>query len=316
MQDIMKIVFFGSSEFAVPSLEGLAKREEVVLVVTQPDRKRGRFLKLGTTPLKIAADKLGIETLQPDNVNAKDSIEYLKKLCIDIFVVVSFGQILSKRLLEIPKLYCLNVHASLLPKYRGAAPINWAILNGEKETGVSIIKMNERMDEGDIILKESVIIDADEDAVTLSKKLSQKGAMSLLKSIDLIKKNALSLVRQNNREATYAPKLKKGDGLIDWNLSANEIYNKVRAFVPWPGCFTHWDKKILKIWKARPHFNFTSEDAKPGTILAVDKNYILVAAGQSAIKIEELQLEGKRRMKIEEFIAGHKDMVKGIILGD
>jgi methionyl-tRNA formyltransferase len=309
----MKIVFFGSSEFAVPVLGALKKKEEIILVVTQPDRKKGRSLKTAPTPLKIEAERLGLDIFQPNNVNDRNSIEQLEKYCADVFVVVSFGQILSKRLLEMPKLYCLNVHASLLPKYRGAAPISWALLNGEKETGITIIKMNEGMDEGDIILKEQVAIDREDDAIILSKKLSQKGAALLLESIDLIKNNAASFIKQNDADATYAPKLKKEDGLIDWGTGADEIYNKIRAFVPWPGCFTYWDRKILKIWKAMPDPDFITKDTKPGTLLAVNKNGILVNTGRGTIRIEELQLEGKRRMKIDEFIAGHKDMVKGKI---
>ena len=307
----MKIIFFGSSEFAVPVLEALKVKEEVSLVVTQPDRKKGRTLKLSHTPVKETALRLGIKTFQPDSVNTKDSIEYLKKSNADIFIVVSFGQILSGEVLALPKLYSLNVHASLLPKYRGAAPINQAIASGEKETGVTIIKMDERMDEGDIALKETVVIDERDDAVTLSARLSKKGAELLLKAIDSIKIKKINLLRQDDSLATYAPKLKKEDGLIDWCLSADEIYNRIRAFLPWPGCFTHWNEKILKIWKARS-IKTVDSGSKPGTVLEVKKGTIIVNTGKGAIAIEELQLQGKRRMNVEEFIAGHKDMLPGI----
>jgi len=290
----MKIIFFGSSEFAVPVLEGL----DVALVVTQPDRKKGRSQKISSTVVKMKADSLKIKAFQPEDVNSEESIEFLKGLGADIFVVVSFGQILSKKLLDLPKLYALNVHASLLPKYRGAAPINWAIANGEKETGVTIIKMNEKMDEGDIVLRETVLINKDEDAVELSKKLSKKGAEVLLKCLD----SSINFEKQDSSKATYAPKLKKEDGLIDWNWSAEEIYNRIRAFVPWPGCFTHLDKKILKIYKAsvRPE----PSDKKPGTILEITKEYISVSAGKGILNIKELQLESKRRMSVKEFIPG------------
>ena len=307
----MKIIFFGSSEFAVPVLEALKVKEEVSLVVTQPDRKKGRTLKLSHTPVKETALRLGIKTFQPDSVNTKDSIEYLKKSNADIFIVVSFGQILSGEVLALPKLYSLNVHASLLPKYRGAAPINQAIASGEKETGVTIIKMDERMDEGEIALKETVAIDERDDAVTLSKRLSKKGAELLLKAIDSIKIKKINFLRQDDSLATYAPKLKKEDGLIDWCLSADEIYNRIRAFLPWPGCFTHWNEKILKIWKARS-IKTVDSGSKPGTVLEVKKGTIIVNTGKGAIAIEELQLQGKRRMNVEEFIAGHKDMLPGI----
>ncbi len=307
----MKIIFFGSSEFAVPVLEALKDREEVSLVVTQPDRKKGRSLKKDSTPVKKLAGKIGIEVFQPSDVNAKDSIERLKRVGADVFIVVSFGQILKKEVLDIPKI-SLNAHASLLPKYRGAAPINWAIANSEKETGVTIIRMNEKMDEGDIILKETVSIGADEDAVTLSGKLSRKGGEALLRAVDLIKKGAAGFEKQIESDATFAPKLKKEDGLIDWSWDAKKIYNRIRAFVPWPGCFTYWDKKVLKICGARPHAE--SKTAKPGTVLEVTKDGILVSVGKGAIIVDELQPESKRRMRAEEFIAGHKELTPGTIL--
>ena len=313
----MKIIFFGSSDFAVPALEALKGKEEIVLVVTRPDRKKGRSLKMASTPIKVLAEESGIKTFQPDDVNSKSSIEYLKDFSAELFVVVSFGEILGRELLDIPRLYSINVHGSFLPKYRGAAPVNWALANGETQAGVSIIKMNEKMDEGDIVLKEAVSIDKDDDAVTLLKKLSIIGAGALLDSLDLIKGNEVKFTRQSSSEATYAPKLKKEDGLIDWSWSANKIYNRIRAFVPWPGCYTHWDGKILKIWRARPVNNTSSGGPSgPGTVLEVNKAGIIVAAGEGTfLRIEELQLEAKRRMNAEELIAGHKEISSGATLG-
>lgn len=308
----MKIIFFGSSDFAVPVLEALSRQEEVALVVTQPDRKKGRSLRVASTAIKESAAGLGIRVFQPDDVNKKESIECLKEIGADLFVVVSFGQILKRELLDIQREYCLNVHASLLPKYRGAAPVNWAIANGEKETGVTIIKMNERMDEGDVMIKEGAVIDDEDDAVTLSDKLSKKGAGALLKSIDLIKKGEEKFIKQDNSRVTYAPKLKKQDGLIDWNLSAAEIRNRIRAFVPWPGCFTCMNKKILKIWKAGPSAVGNCGAERPGTVLKVTRDNISVSTGEGVLDIKELQLEGRRRMKAEEFIAGHRELVKGL----
>lgn len=307
----MKIVFFGSSNFAVPVLEALQKSEEVLLVVTQPDRKKGRALKISSTPVKVCADKLGIKAFQTSNVNLIEALEYLKKLNADLFIVVSFGQILSKKILELPKLYPLNVHASLLPKYRGAAPINWAIANGEKETGVTIMMMNEKMDEGDILLKESVLIDDKDDAIALSGKLSKKGAELLIKAIELIKSGKVNFIKQDNKLATYAPKLKKEDGIINWNLSAEEICNRVRAFVPWPGCFTYWDKKILKIWKAKAQEGAQEDKLVPGTVAAVHKESIQIKTGKGVLAIKELQLEASRRMKVEKFTIGHTKLVAG-----
>ena len=308
----MKIIFFGSSDFAVPILEALDKKEDVALAVTQPDREKGRSLRVASTAVKRSAVNLGIEVYQPDNVNKKDSIERLKKLDADIFIVVSFGQILKKEVLDLPEKYCLNMHASLLPKYRGAAPINWAIANGEKETGVTIIKMNEKMDEGDMLSSRRVNISGDDDAVTLSDRLSKKGAEFLLKSIDLIKEGKACFQKQDSSRATYAPKLEKQDGLIDWCMSAGKIHNRVRAFVPWPGCFTRLDKKILKIWKVKPAAVSNYPDSGPGTVLEIRKSGILVSTGKDGLEIEELQLEGKRRMRAEEFIAGHKEITPGL----
>jgi methionyl-tRNA formyltransferase len=306
----MKIIFFGSSNFAVPILDELARGEEINLVVTQPDRQRGRSLKIAPTPVKSKAEELGIKIFQPPRINTKESVEFLKKFNADLFIVVSFGQILSKAILDLPKLHCINIHASLLPKYRGAAPINWAIANGEKETGVTAMKVNEKMDEGDILLKEVVSVSEEDDAITLSEKLSKKGAKLLLDTIRLIRDNEVKFIPQDHSKATYAPKLKKEDGLINWKKSADEINNKIKAFVPWPGCFTCLGNKTLKIWKARPAVHLPGE---PGEILEINKNGILVKTGKDVLKVEELQLEGSRRMTAEEFIAGHKQISPGLI---
>ncbi|MFA5388404.1 MAG: methionyl-tRNA formyltransferase [Candidatus Omnitrophota bacterium] len=302
----MKIIFFGSSDFAVPVLEKLAREENVVLAVTQPDRKKGRSLKTAPTAVKSKAKELGIKVFQPPLINSGESIRSLKSFNADLFIVVSFGQILSKQVLSLPKLFCLNIHASLLPGYRGAAPINRAIAAGEKETGVTIMRMNEKMDEGDIILKEAIAIDDNDDAVSLSKKLSGRGAVLALKAVKLIKDNKAEFIAQDNSRATYAPKLKKEEGLIDWNSGAEEISNKIRAFTPWPGCYTHLNKKILKIWKASPLADPGQGSLKPGDMLKAGKNGILIKTGNGVLKIEELQLEGSRRMTAEEFLAGHK----------
>jgi len=313
----MKIIFFGSSNFGAPLLDILHKKEDVVLVVTQPDRKSGRGLKTSFTPIKALAQKLDIKIYQPENINSAESIEYLSGFGADIFVVVSFGQILSKDILAIPRLYSLNLHASLLPKYRGAAPINWAILNGDKITGLSVIRMDERMDEGDIALQEKIEIYDEDDAVTLSDKLSQHGAILMVEAIRLIREGNIVFKRQDPAAASYAPRLKKEDGLIDWNLKGEDILRRIRAFVPWPGCFTYFNGRMLKIWKARPGPDFLNRDGReaPGTVLEVDRG-IFVSTGKGVIEIEELQIEGKRRMKSYEFIIGHtRDLRKGLILG-
>lgn len=312
----MKIIFFGSSDFAVPILEKLSETEVVPLIVTQPDRKKGRDLKVSYTAVKECALRLGIKIFQPPEINSKDAVDYLKTFNADMFIVVSFGQILSEEVLKIPKLSCINVHASLLPKYRGAAPINRAIYNGEKETGITIMKMNKKMDEGDIILQNKIDIGDHDDAVRLSKMLSDKGVQALKEAIELINADKFNFLKQDASKATYAPKLKKEHGLINWDKPAQEIYNKVRAFVPWPGCFTYLGNKVIKIWKASILDSNAGNDAKPGTIANVNKDGIIVNTGKGSIIILELQAEGKRRMQVKEFIAGHREISVGTVLGN
>jgi len=306
----MKIVFFGTSDFAIPALKALlGSTHKVLAVVTQPDRKRGRSLKLSPPPTKVHALSENIPVYQPAEASGSESVEYLKKLGADIFVVISFGQILKKEVLSVPKLYAVNVHGSLLPKYRGAAPTNWAIINGEKTTGVTVIRMNERMDEGDIILKKEAAIEDDGTNITLSEKLSSVGAKALLEALDLIDKGKdLKFTPQDGSLATYAPKLKKEDGLIDWNEPAAKIHNRVRGLLPWPGAYTHYERKILKILKTEVLSDPVREKGvKPGEVLDVAKGKgILVRAGSGLIAIQHLQLEGKKILDADSFVRGHR----------
>lgn len=305
----MKVVFFGSSEFAVPSLENLAKsKNEVVCVVTQPDRKKGRHLLFSATAVKTTATKLRLKVLQPERIDSY-FLEDIKRFKADIFVVISYGLILPKRLLDIPKKMSINIHASLLPKYRGAAPINWAIIKGEQKTGVTIIKMNERMDEGEIISEKEIIIGITDTVETLKNKLAVLGAGLLQKTIEDIKKDNIKLTKQDSRKATLAPKLKKNDGIIDWSKTAGEIHNQIRGTIPWPGGLTHWQGKLLKIWKSQVSSS-QKGDFKPGEIIEVSKDAILVATGKDLIKIETLQLESSKRMDVSQFICG-RNIKKG-----
>ena len=306
----MNIIFFGTSEFAIPSLKALlASRHKVLALVTQPDRKRGRSLKLSPPPTKVLALTHDIPVYQGLNASGKESIEYLKKLDADLFIVISFGQILKKEVLEIPKLYPINLHGSLLPKYRGAAPTNWAIINGEKTSGVTIIKMNEKMDEGDIISKKEIAIDTDDTNITLSESLSDAGAGLLLETIDLIGcagKN-LKFVKQDDSKATYALKLKKTDGMIDWTRPCVEIHNKVRGLLPWPGAYTYYDGKILKILKTQISDLAAPGEISPGEVISVVKDEgIIVRTGSGNIAIQNLQLEGKKALDADSFVRGHK----------
>lgn len=309
----MKIVFFGSADFAVPSLERLLDSpHEVLTVVTQPDRKKGRHLKISTTPLKKLASSKCIRIYQPEKVSDPSSIKHLRSLSCDLFVVVSFGQILPANILGIPKHYCINLHPSLLPKYRGAAPVNWAIVNGETKTGLSIIKMNEKMDAGDIMLQKSIGIEKEDTSETLNRRLSNLGAILLLDAIRFIEEDRITFKKQDEKKATFAPRLKKEDGLIDWKKDAREIHNMVRGLVPWPGAFTFLNNKILKIWKS--DILTSREKLEVGKIVEIQKESFLVACGNNLLIVKELQLEGGKRMDAGSFIRGH-DVQKDKFLG-
>ena len=248
----MNIAFFGSSEFAVPSLIALkASGYEISCVVTQPDRKKGRGLSLTVTPVKGLAQKNEVKIYQPLSINTPEDIKFLKSLNADLFVVMAYGQILSPEVLNIPRILAINAHASLLPKYRGAAPINWALIKGEKKTGVTIMKMVEEMDAGPIILQEGVDIRDEDTAITLEDELSRIAAGLIIEAIRSIEDNNYKLIPQPKEDVSFAPKLKKEDGRINWNKSALEISNLIRGCVGWPGAFSFYKDKRLKIIKAR-----------------------------------------------------------------
>ncbi len=305
----MKIVFFGSSHFAVPALECLIKNKHKVLcVVTQPDKKKGRHLRLGPTDIKELAFKSKLKVFQPENINTPDSVRLLKSLDADLFVIVSYGQLLSQEVLDIPKIFPLNIHASLLPKYRGAAPINWAIIRGESITGVTIMQVTKKMDSGAIIMQREIPIKEEDDAVSIELKLRDIGADLLLCSLLKIKEKDYKLIVQDEKSVTYAPKLKKSDGLIDWNSPAWKIANLVRGALPWPSAFTHYNGRLLKVFRAKVTVNLGNQSYNyfPGQVLSVSKEGISVLTGKDTLLIQELQIEGKRRMKARDFIAGHK----------
>lgn len=312
----MNIIFFGTSEFAMPILRRLIDSKHAVLaVVTQPDKRKGRRLKLSPPPTKVLAQAKNIHVYQPDNASSKDSLEYLRRLKADLFVVAAFGQILKKEVLEIPKNYSFNVHCSLLPKYRGAAPTNWAIINGDKTSGVTVIKMNEKTDEGDIILKKEISIDAEDTNITLSEKLSDLAASSLMEAIELIESNKVKLTEQDDSIATYAPKLKKKDGLIDWDEPALTIHHKVRGLLPWPGAYTFFKDKILKILKTEVAQEL-KENAKNGEVVAILKHKgIAVKTGSGNLLIQYVQIEGKKPFDTDAFLCGHK-IEAGYIFGN
>jgi len=299
-----RIVFFGTPAFAIPALKNLLQGpDEVVAVVTQPDREKGRGRKVIPSPVKELALQHGLTLFQPEKVREEAFQEKIKSLHPDLFVVVAYGQILPKSLLKIPKHGAVNVHASLLPKYRGAAPIPWAILKGERLTGVTTMMMDEGMDTGDILLQTEIPIGDEETGETLQDRLALLGAQLLLEIVRGMKAENIHPIPQDHSKATYAPPLKKEDGQIDWSKEAKEIDRQVRALNPWPGAFTEWNGQLLKIYKGGVREE-TSE-RKAGIVSWVGSDFIEVGTGKDSFLIKEVQLEGKRRMSVRDFLAGH-----------
>lgn len=297
----LRVVFMGTPLFACPTLQRLIDRGDTVLaVVTQPDRPKGRGQKALPPPVKELAERHGLQVLQPPKIRAAEVVEIIRDLNPDLIVVVAYGQILPKTVLDIPRNGCINVHASLLPRYRGAAPLNWCIINGEQETGVTTMLMDVGLDTGDMLLKKVTAIDPDEDTSTLHDRLALLGADALSETLDLLTQNALTPEKQDDALSCYAPLLKKEDGCIDWNRSGTAIKNLVRGMTPWPGAFTYLDGKLLKIYRVKTG----AETGTPGTVLEAGKDGIVVACADGSIVIEDLQLEGKKRLNAREFLTG------------
>ncbi len=302
----------GTPQFAVPSLQVLINsKHDIISVVCQPDKPKGRSKKLVKPPTKEVAEKYSIPVLQPEKIKTDEFFKILLNLSPDLIVVVAYGKIIPKNILDIPSYGCINVHASLLPKYRGAAPINWAIVNGESETGVTTMLMDEGMDTGDILLKEVVTINKDDNSLTLYNKLSKIGADLLVRTIELLENKNIKPIKQDSSKATYAPLIKKVDGFINWEKSAIEIENLIRGFQPWPTAHTTLNGKILKIYNA----NKIEGNAKPGEVVYIDKKSLHVGTGEGILNIIDLQLEGSKRMLIKDFLSGKK-INKGEILGN
>jgi methionyl-tRNA formyltransferase len=291
----------GSSPFSLPALKALAHSEDIVTVVTQPDRPRGRGRKVSPLPVKGIAIELGLSVLQPERVRDLDFITLLRRKRPELIVVAAFGQILPLALLEIPPLGCVNIHPSLLPKYRGAAPINWAIINGETVTGITTYLMDEGMDTGDIFLTKKVEIGPDETTQELGMRLATIGAEVLLETITLLKEGNLHPTPQNNKGVSFAPILKKEDGLIHWEKPAHQIRNQIRGMIPWPVAFTFLREKRLRIYRGM----IGNGEGSPGEIISLNGG-IEVACGKSSLLIEELQLEGGIKMGWKEFARGHR----------
>ena len=297
----MKIIFMGTPDFAAASLEALiASRHEIQAVVTQPDKPKGRKGELTPSPVKVIAKREGIKVYQPLKVRDEEFVDTLRAYNPDVMVVVAFGQIIPLSILKMPKYGCVNIHGSLLPKYRGAAPIQWAVLDGEKETGITTILMDEGIDTGDILLKKTIQIDADETSGSLFDKLMALGAKTILETLDELEKGNLTPTKQGESPTAYAKMLTKAMGLIDFTKSAKELDCFVRGMDPWPSAYTLLAGKTLKLWKVR----VVEGDGKAGSVIGIDKESFTIACGEGAIEVLEVQLEGKKRMSAGDFLKG------------
>ena len=295
----------GTPSFAVPILRAIHKsNHELIGVVTQPDRLKGRGRKLGISPVKELATGLRPIVMQPQTTKDEAFIGEVKRMSPDLIVVAAYGRMLTRDLLDIPPLGCINVHASLLPKYRGAAPIQWAIVKGERKTGITIMKMDEGMDTGDILLAQEVEIGDEDTAQSLHDRLAQVGASLIIKAMDQLDKGTLRPIPQDHSEASYAPPLKKEDALIDWSQDAREIFNRIRGFNPWPGAFTYLKGLRLKVFSGE----IINEEVReaPGKVVQSGSEGVKVTTGKGSLLIKEVQLEGRKRMPIHEFLVGNE----------
>ena len=312
MNSFGKLVFCGTPQFAVPTLEKLAESGfDICLVLTQPDRPKGRGLELVASPVKEAALHRGIPVYQPDKIKQNEELRAkLQEIAPAAIIVVGYGRIIPRWMLELPKYGNINLHASLLPKYRGAAPIQWAIARGESVTGVTTMRIDEGLDTGDILLQQEVGIADEDTAETLSPKLAAIGAELMIETLRGLAADSIKPQRQNHAEATLAPVLKKEDGRIDFSRSAQEVYNRLRGFQPWPGAFTTFRGKILNITAAKPSL----EQASQGQLLAKGDRLWVGGGGGTALELFELQPEGKRRISARDFVHGYRP-ANGEVLG-
>ncbi len=300
----LRILFMGTPDFAAVTLRALLSGpDRVVGVVTQPDRPKGRGKKLAPPPAKVLALEAGLPVLQPLKIKTADFREELAGFAPDVVVVAAYGRILPPSLLELAPYGCLNVHGSLLPSHRGAAPIQWSIIKGDRQTGVTIMQMDEGMDTGAILLTQSLPIADDDTAGSLFPKVAELGGSAILRALELLKRGRLNPQPQDDSQATLAPMLKKEDGLIDWNLSAGKLHCHIRGLDPWPSAYCFVDGKRLRLFA--PKVLHQDSDARPGTLLQADRRGLLVATGRNCLLITEIQPEGKKRMDVEAFLCGH-----------
>lgn len=314
----MRIVFMGTPDFSVPALKALVEvGHQVIAVVTQPDKPKGRGKEVQMTPVKIQAMEYGIPVYQPAKVREASFVEVLKGLEADVYVVIAFGQILPKAVLELPKYGCINIHASLLPKYRGAAPIQWCVIDGERETGITTMMMDVGLDTGDMLEKTVIPIEEKETGGSLHDKLSLAGGALILSTLKKLEEGTLVRTPQTDEGTCYAKMLTKSLGDIDWNQSAVSIERLIRGLNPWPSAYTLWNGKTIKIWSAdvttsREAAAFLSESGvpsetgiTPGTVVCSDKHSLVVCTGDGLLSVRELQMEGKKRMDTPAFLRGY-----------
>jgi methionyl-tRNA formyltransferase len=299
-----RIIFMGTPEFSVPALQGLIEGpDQVVAVITQPDRPKGRGKKLSPPPVKVLAESAAIPVLQPTKIKTTEFADELRSFKPDLIIVAAYGRILPPSILDLPPLGCINIHGSLLPRHRGAAPIQWAILTGDKEAGITIMQMDVGMDTGAMLFPASVPVELTETAGGLFTKLSNLGGTTLLKALDLLRQDKLPPIEQDHSLATAAPPLKKEDGSIDWDKSAWEIHCLIRGMDPWPTAYSFLDGKRFRFFS--PELNDTPCKQEPGSIIQADRNGLLLATGDGTLLVREIQPEGKKRMSVEAYLCGH-----------
>ena len=305
MKKKAEIIFMGTPQFAVPALKALHNNDQnIALVITQPDRPKGRGRKLTPSPVKETAINLGYSVIQPSSVRTAEFSNHIEKHAPGFIVVVAFGHIIPKNILTIPQIATINIHASLLPKYRGPAPIQWAIINEEKETGITTMLMDEGMDTGDILLSSKLKIASDDTSGTLHDRLADLGADLLIQTLKTFETGNINPISQDHTQATYAPMLKKSDGRMNWKLPAESLEAFIRGMTPWPGAFTFHEKKRLKFFKARTIV--MDIDASPGTVIKGFPDELWISTGKGVLSVMEIQGESGKRLLIKDFLRGYQ----------
>ncbi|MGN0401547.1 MAG: methionyl-tRNA formyltransferase [Acetatifactor sp.] len=311
----MKIVFMGTPDYAAEALRALIRAgHEIMAVVTQPDKPKGRSGEPVPSPVKNCATEHGIPLMQPKRIKTPEAIEELKKYPAEVYIVAAFGQLLSQEILDIPPYGCLNIHASLLPKYRGASPIQHVLIDGEEKTGITIMQMDAGIDTGDMLYKKELPIASDDNYETLHDKLMILGGEAIVEALSLLEQGRLAPEKQDDSISCYAPRIDKEMGRINFVKSSAEIDRLIRGMTPWPSAYTSYKGKQLKIWKAVPLPAYDNRGKRGGEVLEVGRNSVIVSAGEGALELLELQLEGKKRMNAHDFLLGVK-MLPGEILG-